>query len=187
MKEIFKNLITDFIKKDFELKERDYSIPIDTKMIVSLIGIRRCGKTYLLYQIINNLRQRIPRENIVYINFEDDRLADCKLPDLDALINGYFELYPHKINERIYLFLDEIQEIDDWEKFVRRIYDNYNINIFITGSSSKLISKEISTSLRGRTISYEIFPLSFKEFLSFKNIEINLYSTESRAFINNAL
>ncbi|MGC8770002.1 MAG: ATP-binding protein [Brevinematia bacterium] len=186
MKEIFKNLIKDFIRREIKVKTRDYSIPTDTQKIVSLVGIRRCGKTYLLFQLINKLREKVPRENIIYINFEDDRLSGLKLNDLDNLINGYYELYPQKRNEKIYLFLDEIQEVNEWEKFVRRIYDNYNINLFVTGSSSKLTSKEIASSLRGRTISYEVFPLSFKEFLSFKEIEIDLYSSESRFYIKNA-
>lgn len=186
MKEMFKNLIKDFIRREISVKERDYSIPTDTQKIVSLMGIRRCGKTYLLFQLINKLREKVPRENIIYINFEDDRLAGLRLFDLDNLINAYYELYPQKRNEKIYLFLDEVQEVNEWEKFVRRVYDNYKINIFVTGSSSKLMSKEIASSLRGRTISYEVFPLSFKEFLSFKNIEIDLYSSESISYIRNA-
>lgn len=186
MKEIFKKLIKDFILRDIVIKERDYSIPTDTQKIVSLVGIRRCGKTYLLYQVINQLRKSINRENIVYVNFEDDRLAGLKLSELDSLMEGYYELYPQKRKEKVYLFLDEVQEVDGWEKYVRRIYDTLNINIFITGSSSKFMSKEIATSLRGRTISYEIFPLSFKEFLNFKGIEIDLYSTESCSYIKNA-
>lgn len=186
MKEIFKKLIKDFILRDIVIKERDYFIPAHTQKIVSLVGIRRCGKTYLLYQVINQLRKSINRENIVYVNFEDDRLADLKLSELDSLMEGYYELYPQKRKEKVYLFLDEVQEVDGWEKYVRRIYDTLNIKIFITGSSSKLMSKEIATSLRGRTIIYEIFPLSFKEFLNFKGVEIDLYSTESCSYIKNA-
>ncbi len=94
--------------------------------------------------------------------------------------------FQKKREEKIYIFLDEIQEVNNWEKFVRRIYDNLNAQIFITGSSSNLLSKEIATNLRGRTITYEIFPLSFKEYLKFKNIEINLYSSKSLSFIKNS-
>ncbi|WP_201338614.1 MULTISPECIES: ATP-binding protein [unclassified Nitratiruptor] len=102
-------------------------------------------------------------------------------------IEAYFELYPHKRDEKIYLFFDEIQEIAYWEKFVRRIHDTLNANIVITGSSSKLLSKEIATSLRGRTISYEVFPLSFQEYLRFRQIDINLHSSKSLSHIKNAL
>jgi predicted AAA+ superfamily ATPase len=84
-------------------------------------------------------------------------------------------------------FLDEIQEVEHWEKFVRRIYDTVDASIFITGSSSKLLGKEISTSLRGRTLSFEVFPLSFQEFLRFRGVKINLHSLKSLSFIKNSL
>ena len=76
--------------------------------------------------------------------------------------------------------------IDGWEKFVRRIYDSLKVSIFVTGSSSKLLASEIATALRGRTITYEIFPLSFKEYLRFRKIEVNTYSSKSISFIQNA-
>jgi predicted AAA+ superfamily ATPase len=186
MKEVFKKLIVDFIRRQIVVKDRDYSIPTDSNKIVSLVGIRRAGKTYLLFQLINNLRKIVSRENVIYINFEDDRLSNISLSDLDSLIEGYYELYPQKRKEKVYLFIDEIQEVKGWEKFIRRIYDNLNVSVFVTGSSSKLMSKEIASGLRGRTISYEVFPLSFKEFLSFKGIEIDLYSSESGSYIKNA-
>lgn len=166
---------------------RDCTIPVDSRKIISLIGVRRSGKTYLLYSLIEQLRQRVDPRNIVYINFEDDRLYPLTVKELDSLIEAYFELYPQKREEKIYLFLDEIQNIPEWERFVRRIYDSLNLQIFITGSSSKLLSKEIATSLRGRTITFEIFPFSFKEYLVHKKIEINLNSSKSLSFIKNAL
>lgn len=186
MKELFKRLITDFMEKDLEVLSRDYNIPLDTQKIVSLIGVRRSGKTYILFDLIKKLREKGLKENIIYVNFEDDRLIGITYKNLDELIEAYFELFPRKREERIYIFLDEVQEVEYWEKFVRRIYDSLNTQIYITGSSSKLLSKEIATSLRGRTISYEIFPLSFKEFLDFKNIEFNLYSSKSLSFIKSA-
>ena len=101
-------------------------------------------------------------------------------------MEGYYELYPQKRNEKVYLFLDEVQNIDGWERYVRRIYDTLNLQLYITGSSSKLLSSEIATSLRGRTITYEIFPFSFREYLRYKEIEINLHSSKSISFIKNA-
>src|SRR5690606_6273737 len=92
-----------------------------------------------------------------------------------------------KKDEKIYLFLDEVQVVENWELYIRRVYDTENIQIYITGSSAKLLSTEIATSLRGRTITYEIFPFSFKEYLEYKNITINLYSSKSLSFINNEL
>jgi len=188
MKQVFKRLITDFIEKDIKnILPREFSIPIESKKVISLIGVRRSGKSSILFDLINQLREEIDRENIIYINFEDDRLYPLELSHLDFILESYYELYPKKRDEKIYLFLDEVQVVQNWEVYVRRVYDNENIQIYITGSSAKLLSTEIATSLRGRTITYEIFPFSFKEYLEFKNIEINLNSSKSLSFINNEL
>lgn len=187
MKELFQRIITDFIEKEIRgIFSRDYSIPLHSKKIVSLIGVRRSGKSSILFDLIQKLRIDTPRENILYLNFEDDRFFPLKLEHLDAILEGYFELFPAKRDEKIYLFLDEVQVVEGWELYVRRIYDTLNIAVFITGSSAKLLSTEIATSLRGRTISFEIFPFSFKEYLAFKGIEVNLHSSKSRSFIKNA-
>jgi hypothetical protein len=188
MKDIFKRLITDFIESSpKKVMPRDYNIPLNSKKIVSLIGVRRSGKSSILFDMINRLREKLPKENIIYINFEDDRLYPLDLKSLDFLLEAYYELYPSKRDEKIYLFLDEVQAVPDWELYVRRIYDTLDVQIFITGSSAKLLSTEIATSLRGRTITYEIFPFSFKEYLRYKNIDINLYSSKSLSFIQHAL
>jgi len=187
MKEIFKRLIVDSQERTgYKLIKREYDIPLDSNKIVSLLGVRRSGKTYMLYQLIEELRKDIDRQNILYINFEDDRLFPIALKDMDSLIEAYYELYPDKRNEKVYFFLDEVQNVDNWELFVRRIYDSLNLQLFITGSSSKLLSSEIATALRGRTISYEIFPFSFKEYLQYQQIEVNLYSSSSISYIQNA-
>ncbi len=187
MKDVFKQLIVDSQRRAFgPIVERDYEIPTETKKIVSLIGVRRSGKTWLLYSLIEELRKSVPTENIVYINFEDDRLYPLTLGDLDALVQGYYELYPQKRDEKVYFFLDEVQTIGGWEKFVRRLYDTLNIQLFVTGSSSKLLAGEIATALRGRTIVYEIFPFSFKEYLRYRNIDVDLYASESLSYIKNA-
>ena len=188
MKEIFKKLITDFIEKNIKnIQKREYAIPLESKKIISLIGVRRSGKSSLLFDTINQLRKIQPKENIIYINLEDDRLYPLKLASLDTVLEAYYELYPHKKDEKIYLFLDEVQVVENWELYIRRVYDTENIQIYITGSSAKLLSTEIATSLRGRTITYEIFPFSFKEYLEYKNITINLYSSKSLSFIHNEL
>lgn len=186
MKTLFKRLITDFHESSPKhIIPREYNIPLNSRKIISLIGVRRCGKTFLLYGLIEQLRKQVDSHNILYINFEDDRLYALRLQNLDDLIEAYFELYPHKREEKVYLFLDEIQNVPEWEIFVRRIYDTLNLQIFVTGSSSKLLSQEIATSLRGRTLSFEIFPFSFKEYLAYKDIEINFYSSKSLSLIKN--
>jgi predicted AAA+ superfamily ATPase len=186
-KDIFKRLITDSQEKDLSyVIDRDLMIPLDTGKIISLIGVRRCGKTHVVYSIINKLRKTTDTQSIVYINFEDDRLFPLELKDLSTLLDAYYEMYPDKKNEKVYFFFDEIQNVKDWEKFVRRLYDTENCAIVITGSSAKLLSKEIATSLRGRTLSYEVFPLSFSELLAFKGIGKDLYSSKAQARIKNA-
>jgi predicted AAA+ superfamily ATPase len=182
-KDIFKQLIVEFHQNGIpEFIERELKLPVNTGKIISVIGVRRSGKTYLLFQTIKKLLESVPIERIVYINFEDERL-DITPEDLSLILEAYKELYPDISLKDLYLFFDEIQNITGWEKFIRRIYDNYTKNIYITGSNSKLLSKDIATALRGRTISYEVFPLSFREFLMFKNIffeEKDFYNIEKK-------
>jgi uncharacterized protein len=186
MKETFKKIITDFHEHDvLPMIPRDIEIPLDSGKIVSLIGVRRSGKTSVLFHIINKLRATIDPARIIYINFEDDRLFPLELHKLNYLVEAYYELHPSKREEKTYLFFDEIQNVENWEKFIRRIYDTLNAEIFITGSSSKLLSAEIASSLRGRSITYEIFPFSFSEYLRFREIEVNPYSSRSLNYIAN--
>ena len=185
-KEQLKKIIRDFhLNASFDVKPRTLQPPIDTKKIITLIGVRRCGKTSILYDMINQLSEKIDKTKILFLNFEDERL-DLNIDELDLVLQSFSELYPEQNLSDCYFFFDEIQNITGWEKFVRRVYDTISKKIFITGSNSKLLSSEIATSLRGRTLSYEVYPLSFSEYLSFKNIEVDLYSSKSIAHIKNA-
>jgi predicted AAA+ superfamily ATPase len=187
MQTLFQRFITDFQESPPKAAvARDYTIPLDSRKIISLIGVRRCGKTYLLHSLINQLRASVDPRNIIYLNFEDDRLYPLSLHDLDSLMEGYYALYPEKRNEKVYLFLDEIQNIPEWERYVRRIHDTLNVQLFVTGSSSRLLSQEIATSLRGRTLTYEVFPFSFREYLAYQQIEVKLHSSRSRSYIQHA-
>ena len=182
-KEQIKTIIRDFHLCDrFNVKPRTLQPPLDTQKIITLIGVRRCGKTSILYNMINGLAETIEKSRILFLNFEDERL-ELDVTELDLVLQGFRELYPEQNLKECYFFFDEIQNIPGWEKFVRRVYDTISQNIFITGSNSKLLSSEIATSLRGRTLSYEVYPLSFVEYLSFKNIEVDLYSSQSLAYI----
>ncbi len=186
-KDLFKRIIVDFqARKLEEVEERNILIPLDLRKVVSLIGVRRSGKTYVLYSLINRLRKKLDTQNVVYVNFEDDRLFPLTPGDLQDFLESYYELYPEKKKETVYFFLDEIQNAPQWEKFLRRILDTEKCRVFITGSSSKLLSKEVSTALRGRTIAFEIFPLSFEEFLRFKKIKTDTLSSYYIAKIKNA-
>lgn len=186
MKNIFKQIISDFHLNGLKnWNKRDIEISIKTWKIISIIWPRRSGKSYLLFNIINDLiKSWIDKTNIIYINFEDERI-NINWEDLQVIIDAYLELYNDKKLDEVYFFFDEIQNINAWEKFVRRVYDTISQNIFITWSNAKLLSREISTSLRWRSLSFEVLPLSFKEFLNFKKIDINIYSTVWKANIIN--
>lgn len=188
-KETFKYIINDFQERGLpDIKPRELILPVGTQKIVTLAGIRRCGKTYLLFDTMKRLlEQGVERSNIIYVNFEDDRLFPLQLSDMDLILRAYYEYYPEKTTEKKYLFFDEIQNVINWEKYIRRIDDTENVQIFITGSSSQMVSEAIASSLRGRSISYEVFPLSFQEFLRFRNIEVRPYSTQSEMQVRNAL
>lgn len=178
MKNLIKNIIADFHYNGAKkFRKRDYTIPLNSRKIITLIGPRRSGKTFMLYQLMEKIEDIT---DIIYINFEDERLKFSP-HNFQQIVDAYFEMYPNKAEENIYFFFDEIQEVTGWEKFVRRIYDSISQKIFLTGSSAKLLSREIATSLRGRTISYEIFPLSFKEYLQFNVVPAEIYSTKGKA------
>lgn len=136
-----------------------------------ITGFRRVGKTYLLFATIEKLLKSYPRDEVVYINFEDERII---LPTTDLLTDLIPEVQGAFGKKPKYLFLDELQLIPNWSKWVRRILDTEPIQIFITGSSSKMGSQELPTELRGRAWEVKVNPLTFKEFLSFKQTAIDL-------------
>lgn len=187
-KDIIKEIIRDFHVNPLPSRvERDISIPVNSGKIITLIGARRSGKTYVLFDLMDKqIKTAVDFKNILYINFEDERL-DLKPNELDIIIKAYSELYPDVKIKNCYLFFDEIQNINNWEKFIRRLYDSFTKNIFITGSNSKFLSSDIATSLRGRTISFEVFPLSFREYLRFNNVDTDIYNSRSLAKINSCL
>lgn len=170
-KELFKYVIKEFHETELpRLNERDLVIP-KTKKVVTLVGTRRSGKTFYFYQLMKAVMKNTPKDRILYINFEDDRILPLDVKELDNVLEAYYELYPENKEEEIYVFFDELQNISGWELYIRRIYDKETVRLFITGSNSKLLSREIATSLRGRTLTFNLFPLSFKELLKFKEIK----------------
>ena len=188
VKEAFKYIIKEFhesARPDFI--ERQLVIP-DTTKVISLVGPRRAGKTFYFYQLIHNLRKNnIDPTLILYINFEDDRILPLQSSDLNEILEAYYELYPENTGKMLYLFFDEIQNVENWEVFIRRIDDTKNAKIYITDSSSKLLSQEIATSLRGRTLSYHMYTLGFEEFLRMKQVilEKDFEYTEKRYLVKN--
>src|SRR3989338_839780 len=141
--------------------------------IVALSGVRRSGKSTILLQVLKGLiGEGVPKNNILYINFEDPKFYSfLKLDLLDNIWQAYFEYLRPK--SRVYLVLDEVQKIKGWEQWVRSKYDRKeNIKIFVTGSNSELLSSEFSSVLTGRHLELKVAPLDFKEFLDFKGLKV---------------
>ena len=178
---LLKQIISDFHSQELpKFEKRELKVPLNLGKILTIIGPRRAGKTYYLYQLIAELEDSgIKRKQILYLNFEDERLNFSN--NYDLIIETYLELYPDLKLDDLYIFYDEIQEIPNWEKYIRRIYDTMTKKIVLTGSNAKMLSKDIATSLRGRSISYEIMPLSFSEYLLFNQIDLKeKYSTKGK-------
>lgn len=175
--EILQSLINEFrdtLGRLSTLIPREAAFPKAENKIKVAIGMRRSGKTYFIYQqILVLLAEGIPLSRILYLNFEDDRLLPMDAKKLADLIEAFFTLHPENHDQRCYLFLDEIQNVSDWSNVVRRFYDTRNVEIFLTGSSAKLLSKEIATSLRGRSLATEIWPYNFDEYMQAKNVSID--------------
>ena len=172
MKNIISQLIDDFHERKLPepvIRNKKFS-EIKGKADV-VIGMRRSGKTWFCYQKMKELiASGIKKEEILYLNFEDYRLLDFNVSNFQEILDVYFGKYPEHRNIWCNFFFDEIQRIEQWEMFIRRLIDTENIQIFITGSSSKLLGSEIATSLRGRSLPIEIFPFSFEEFLKFHEL-----------------
>ena len=167
-KNIAKKLILENQQMVKELSFIRRNVEFEPHSCYVLVGLRRVGKSYMLYQRIHDLLQQGHSiEEFLYFNFEDDRLTDIQLSDLDLIKQAYEEIFEHK---PIFM-LDEIQLVDGWEKFARRLADHKYL-VYITGSNAKMLSKEISTTLGGRYIVQNVFPFSFQVFLKSKDIQL---------------
>jgi predicted AAA+ superfamily ATPase len=133
----------------------------------AVVGMRRAGKTTFLHQLRRERLERgDPRERLPYLNFEDERLADLQASQLHVLLEEYYRLYPElRGQERVTWCFDEIQVIPGWERFVRRVLDSETVEIFLSGSSAALLSRELATAMRGRAWEVVIHPFSFAEYL----------------------
>ncbi|MBI2143560.1 ATP-binding protein [Candidatus Woesearchaeota archaeon] len=188
-KEKWAEAIRDFHAKGVpELVEREISIPeeVPLKRAISIIGPRRAGKTYAMFQVISSILKHASMERVAYINFERSDLEGCSSRDLDSLMETFYEICPKNRLVKVWLFLDEIQNVENWEKFVRAVIDSENVQVFISGSSSKLLSREIATAMRGRAVPYKMLPFSFADYLSANKVKTGRYlsSAEKAEVIN---
>ncbi len=171
---ILRGELNDKLQKLKEMVPREAKFPEAPGKIKVAMGMRRSGKTYFVYQhILRLIDQGVDPASIFYVNFEDDRLLPLDHQLLARLVDAFYALYPINHERKCYLFLDEIQNIENWPLVIRRIHDTKDAEIFLTGSSAKLLSKEIATSLRGRSLAIEIWPYSFAEFMKAKNAQID--------------
>ncbi len=153
------------------------------------IGVRRSGKSTYMVQVVQRLLERgVQRQNILYLNFFDDRLHSLRQENLDLIVEAYYSIYPEKKNtETVYCFFDEIQAVPGWEAFVDRLLRTERCEVYLTGSSATMLSKEIATQMHGRALSWEMFPFSFREFLDFKGVDHEgALSTKKRLLVQRA-
>ena len=145
---------------------------LDTPEIVALVGPRRAGKTTVLFQIMDLLEASgVPREALLHVNLEEPALGpELSMELLERLYTVYrTEVFPEG---RAWLFLDEVQRLPGWERWVRARNETDDVRIFVTGSSSALMAPELATVLTGRHVTFRVLPLSFREFLRFRGIDV---------------
>ena len=190
MIEILKSIILDFQEVELETGvPRRLKIRAVPDKATVCIGVRRSGKSTYLFQMIKRLLDDgVSRENILYLNFFDDRLHNLRQLGLGVITDAYYSFYPEKKNtETVYCFFDEIQAVPGWEPFVDRLMRTEKCEVYITGSSARMLSKEIATQMRRRALSWELFPFSFREFLDYKQIDVTGHlSTKKRLLAQKA-
>ncbi len=168
MREIIRQKVVDGLAMaPPPLTRRDVRVPEVAGKAIAVIGMRRTGKTTFLWQVLSDrLAAGVPREGLLYFGFEDERLADLTAADLHLMVEAYYRLHPERRDaQRAVLFLDEIQVVPGWEAFVRRILDTERVELFLSGSSARLLSREVASSMRGRAMEALVHPFSFREYL----------------------
>ena len=168
-KDLIKSLISEYQVYVSQVELIPRNVELVDGLNYVFVGLRHAGKSYLMFQRIAQLiEQGHKKEEILYFNFEDDRIDSLDVKDLDLIKTCYEEMY----DSRPIFFLDEIQLIDRWEKFARRLADQ-KYQVYITGSNAKMLSSEIATTLGGRYMIHEVYPYSLQEYLNANGIDIH--------------
>lgn len=168
MKNLIRQKIIDSLAATVPaLTRRDIRLPGVKGKAIAVIGMRRAGKSTFLWQVLaDRLAKGMNRERLLYFSFEDERLADMTTLDLHIVVEEYYRLHPElRDRHRASFFLDEIQVVKGWEAFARRLLDTEKVDLFLSGSSARLLSREVATSMRGRAMEAIVFPFSFREYL----------------------
>lgn len=193
---MYESLVTEYLEYELPAyvprKPVVGSLPTPQRrnMITTLIGVRRCGKTFHLFQLMDGLvKNGLPRSLAFYFPFDDDRLGEPDAGTAASVLDAYYALVPEAENG-CYLFFDEIQEMPGWDLFVRRVAEQNNVTLVLTGSSSRLLSTDIPTRLRGRSLATEVWPLDFAEFCDFHRVDTRssrgVYSSRKAAALSRA-
>lgn len=170
-----------------QLIARDNPLPLNEKRIVTIPGVRRCGKTSKMEMAVNSLlADGVDQNRILWVSFDDERLYSMKAEDLNLIIEAYTEMYPEIPMAEVYIFFDEIQLIEGWEFFVMRLFKHYTKNIFISGSNASMLSSEMNSALRGWPDEQETYPLAFNEFCRFRGVPTDSYKESDLAKLKNA-
>lgn len=169
----FASLIAAWMERPLPpLTRRDVTLPEIAGKADVVIGMRRSGKTYALYQEMRRLLDAgVPRAHIFYVNLEDDRLGQLDLKALGEIVETFYRLSPQARTEGAHLLLDEVQVVDGWSRLARRLLDTEAVRLYLTGSSAKMLSTEVSTQFRGRGFPVELLPFSYRESLRHAGIE----------------
>jgi len=197
MRNAMREVILDRLIDDFHERPLPEPVPRETTLkrvpgkAATIIWMRRAGKTWFCYQDMQGLLAKgVPKERLLYLNFEDERLLPFTAADFQAILDTYYGKFPAFKDELCYFFLDEPQRIEGWELFVRRLLDTERVALCVTGSSSRLLGTEIATSLRGRSLSTEIFPFTFPEFLRYHHPGVKRpvrFGSRTRAMLRHEL
>ena len=174
LNQVIRQKITDALAAPMPAHtRRDVYVPAIKGKAMAVIGMRRSGKTTFLWQCLaDRLQAGTPRDALLYFNFEDERLAEMTSRELQVVVEEYFSLHPeHRDTKQVTFFLDEIQAVPGWETFVRRLLDTEKVDLFLSGSSARLLSREVATSMRGRAMEVLVHPFSLREVLRHRGAE----------------
>lgn len=195
MKNAIKTVLAEFYEDWLPevVVHRDVEYYEKTTLATVIKGMRRTGKTFVTYERMRQLiKGGIPPGRIVHLNFEDERIKSITVDQLHLIGEAHAELFPEFAQEKIWYFLDELQNVEGWEAYARRLVDSPKVQLCLTGSSSKLLSEEIATAMRGRSVPLEVFPLSFGEYLRFnsvfkKPLSAGVYTSAQKGVLRNAM
>lgn len=182
-KDIFKTLIAQKQSEmPFAVIDRDIVLPIDADEIITVPGVRRCGKSTLMEIAINRLLAKgVRKENILWIGFDDERIKYMAVEDLDIILQAYREMYPDTELKDVWMFFDELPLVDGWEYFVLRLFKGSCRHIYVCGSNASTLSVEMKSALRGWPREIEVWPLSFREYLRFRGVDADSHLEQDKA------